>query len=1058
MSQADILLNSLDTSIHQHSVVDTDILFEVDPFTRKITSGTGQKTILIQGDHNSERFTFKIPRYIEGHDMALCNLVYVPYINIEMDESVRNPKYKTGVYIVNDLTISDKGRYVTGSWLVSKNATTYVGSLSFMLLFSCMTNSKVDYRWSTDSYDDVYVLESINSSINFETEYVDIIEQWKESVKTELVTYIDLKTKEHADLTEAKLLDILKDVDAALNVQKKRIDTFMSLPEGSTTLDAEVIDVRVGEDGNVYNSAGAAVRTQFGYTNTNLKSVVSNVLKNTSTNLFNGANKKHAYDTSVFSGWLSDWIILHDVLVNSLTFNLKARDEDITQVRIRIALDVCADSNVIFDRLLDINIPTGEAKDITCNLPLTYLEKGRVIYVAINANVVCTHCFSEQFGVATYGYSTNGNMSDSLEKISSIPGGTSRLWLIMDGYSLTLGDGIVGENNILDKSITLSKTDFISGETGNNLCDIKTMSEIGSWYYFLNNGETGIGCIVAKLSNEYTRLYTAIAIPVKGLTNVVLSTNSPDIYIHGWYMVDDEGLALSYANSFDATTGKIGEKYKLEVPDGAAYLYLSAVYFSDIIEGKYWFMVNSGTDVLPYEEYFKHFIIDGKKIITESEYDAEIINAFKTILGSKDNTVLLQLPEKYELVVGDTFELFYKGIVNVVNLEIFDIVIKCIKGNQYTKRFIFTPTSEDIGDHIMSVELYGLNHNLIDSKDVILSVKDKPSTPSEEKVVLYVGDSLAVNGAVPGEFERRLISSNGSPVGDGLKNISFIGTCSTNYCEHFEGYGGFGYESYIDKFEQGYIVWINSIHDKTDNDQHSIYKDTNGNTWKLETIENGRIKIIATNVSSRIPATTGTLTWVSGGVHKSDIKFSNAETASGNPFWNEKTEKVDFLNYVTNQGKTKLDYVYVLLGWNGVYQATESTFKASVRTFVDNILADFPDSKIVFLGLQIPARDGLGANYGANGIYSRYYDLIQHVWNLNKWYSDLAEEYPYNVSYVNIAGQFDTENNMMVSTRPVNTRNSKIETYQANGVHPAYEGYMQIADACYRDFVHKLQE
>jgi hypothetical protein len=52
-------------------------------------------------------------------------------------------------------------------------------------------------------------------------------------------------------------------LSADKNELNARIDTFLSLPEGSTTADAELMDIRVGRNGIVYDCAGTAVRQQF---------------------------------------------------------------------------------------------------------------------------------------------------------------------------------------------------------------------------------------------------------------------------------------------------------------------------------------------------------------------------------------------------------------------------------------------------------------------------------------------------------------------------------------------------------------------------------------------------------------------------------------------------------------------------------------------------------------------------------------------------------------------------------------------------------------------------
>lgn len=150
------------------------------------------------------------------------------------------------------------------------------------------------------------------------------------------------------------------------------------------------------------------------------------------------------------------------------------------------------------------------------------------------------------------------------------------------------------------------------------------------------------------------------------------------------------------------------------------------------------------------------------------------------------------------------------------------------------------------------------------------------------------------------------------------------------------------------------------------------------------TADNASIKVIRTSGSTALPA-NGALLWVSGGAHTGNIEFTAAEQAAGNPFWDENSGKVDFAKYAQRMGVPSIDYIYVLLGWNSAGE-TENSYKAEVRTFIGNVLAAYPQCQIVLMGLQVPARDGLGANYGATGIYCRYYDLMQHVWRLDRWY------------------------------------------------------------------------
>lgn len=64
-----------------------------------------------------------------------------------------------------------------------------------------------------------------------------------------------------------------------INVLDARMDTFASLTEGSTTGDAELMDIRVAADGETYPTAGDAVRGQISDLNSKLASISNGTFK-----------------------------------------------------------------------------------------------------------------------------------------------------------------------------------------------------------------------------------------------------------------------------------------------------------------------------------------------------------------------------------------------------------------------------------------------------------------------------------------------------------------------------------------------------------------------------------------------------------------------------------------------------------------------------------------------------------------------------------------------------------------------------------------------------------
>ena len=143
---------------HKHSVYDTSLHFIIDGNTRLVKNSTEAKVTLVQYDHNSERITFELPRYIDGHDMSLCTNAQVHYINIER----KTNRESVGVYECDDLQIApDDENVVICSWLISKNATRFVGSLFFVIRFVCSEDREITYSWNTARHTGLSVTDGI---------------------------------------------------------------------------------------------------------------------------------------------------------------------------------------------------------------------------------------------------------------------------------------------------------------------------------------------------------------------------------------------------------------------------------------------------------------------------------------------------------------------------------------------------------------------------------------------------------------------------------------------------------------------------------------------------------------------------------------------------------------------------------------------------------------------------------------------------------------------------------------------------------------------------------
>ena len=163
---------------HNHPVIDSDLNFTINPFTREIINPSGKAKVM-QYDHQSECFTFEIPRYIEGHDMLLCDIVEVHYTNFDSSNK------SVGVYLINDLhTKTDDEETLVFSWLISGNATKYSGKLDFSIRFACSNDENIDYAWNTEIFSDISVGKAINNTTSVEDIEPDFIASFRDEMET----------------------------------------------------------------------------------------------------------------------------------------------------------------------------------------------------------------------------------------------------------------------------------------------------------------------------------------------------------------------------------------------------------------------------------------------------------------------------------------------------------------------------------------------------------------------------------------------------------------------------------------------------------------------------------------------------------------------------------------------------------------------------------------------------------------------------------------------------------------------------------------------------------
>ena len=91
------------------------------------------------------------------------------------------------------------------------------------------------------------------------------------------------------------------------------------------------------------------------------------------------------------------------------------------------------------------------------------------------------------------------------------------------------------------------------------------------------------------------------------------------------------------------------------------------------------------------------------------------------------------LPKKYDLVVGDTFQLYYRGVIEAPNPYVYSIVSICDKGRNFPRYFEYLPTEP--GQHKLTIKVYDAQRNLLGEDETLLNVV-APKEPKKTTNIL----------------------------------------------------------------------------------------------------------------------------------------------------------------------------------------------------------------------------------------------------------------------------------------------------------------------------------
>jgi len=609
-----------------------------------------------------------------------------------------------------------------------------------------------------------------------------------------------------------------------------------------------------------------------------------------------------------------------------------------------------------------------------------------------------------------------------------------------------IAENAVSFNKIGFKSVAVISKNFLN----ENDSDFK--HEHG-YYVRCDNGNTGYTPVEKNLNYGHTGF---IPVSKKGL------------YFNA-FIYSGVAAGAVYDKNKVYIRALLSATYIYQEGDGYVRWTLAENPISPYTEGQYMIWEGDSSVKPEYDEYEAKDVIDPDVLFTseatiqdgsisEAKLSAEVRNSIAGI------GVEICIPDEIPCVVGDTLRIYFRSIVKAPNPYIWDIIAVSTVGKSYPRYYEYKPTAA--GNKSVTFYVRNAKMKVLAQKTITLRCINHISSPSSNKNILMVGASMLQDGTITYELNRRLTSNTGdgtpyNPTGLGLSNITFVGrktglSYPSIHLEHNSGWSWYDYAT-IGRFAYRFFVVGQAgidVHPGAIYSGAGTLKFTVSQTDIDIDRETGTGYFTCTYSGSGTQPASGTLTLFEG-EGDATITYNSFTLDSGNPFWNDTTQSLDFISYANNYCNGSIDILlcffgmndFTAVGENGISGRIENYVKPFIRAFHEQ----FPNNIFVICTLYLGSvNGGMAASYGASSTWN-YYTAARKTWKWSELVRELAadEEFSSYVKVIDTNSSFDAENLYPTGNRIVANRSEDTEVVQTNGVHTTTNGKKSLADGMF---------